>query len=84
MIISHRHRFIYVKARKVAGTSVEVALAKHCGDADIVTPVGGFSPKWDEDEYERHRLRPATQVTRLPMTFSGRRGTSLWRISMPT
>ena len=52
MIISHRHKFIYLKARKVAGTSVEVALAKHCGDADIVTPVGGFNPRWDEDEYD--------------------------------
>ena len=31
MIISHRHKFIYLKARKVAGTSVEVALARHCG-----------------------------------------------------
>ena len=51
MIISHRHKFIYLKARKVAGTSVEVALAQHCGDGDIVTPVGVFNPNWDEEEY---------------------------------
>ncbi len=52
MIISHRHKFVYLKARKVAGTSVEVALAKHCGEGDIVTPIGAFDPKWDEEQYE--------------------------------
>jgi len=51
MIISHRHKFIFLKPRKVAGTSVEVALAKHCGDDDIVTPIGAFNATWDEDEY---------------------------------
>ena len=51
MIISHRHKFIFLKPRKVAGTSVEVALAQHCGDADIVTPIAKFDRKWDEDHY---------------------------------
>ena len=51
MIISHRHRFIFLKPRKVAGTSVEVALAQHCGDEDIITPIGAFNPKWDQDQY---------------------------------
>jgi len=52
MIISHRHKFIYLKARKVAGTSVEVALAEHCEDGDILPPVGRFDREWDEDEYD--------------------------------
>jgi hypothetical protein len=51
MIISHRHKFVYLKARKVAGTSVEVALAKHCGEDDIVTPIGRFDARWDQDDY---------------------------------
>jgi hypothetical protein len=51
MIISHLHKFIFLKPRKVAGTSVEVALARHCGDDDIVTPISAFNPKWDEDQY---------------------------------
>ena len=51
MIISHRHKFIFLKPRKVAGTSVEVALAQHCGEDDIVTPIGVFNPEWDEDQY---------------------------------
>ncbi len=51
MIISHRHKFIFLKPRKVAGTSVEVALAQHCGEDDIVTPIGAFNPEWDKDQY---------------------------------
>jgi hypothetical protein len=39
VIVSHEHRFIFVKTRKTAGTSVEVYLAKHLGPDAIVTPV---------------------------------------------
>jgi hypothetical protein len=38
VILSHRHRFIYVKTFKTASTSVEAALLKLCGPDDIVTP----------------------------------------------
>ena len=37
MIVSHRLRLIFVKTRKTASTSVEIALARFCGDADIIT-----------------------------------------------
>jgi len=37
MIVSHRHRFIFVKTHKTAGSSLEVALARECGDGDIVS-----------------------------------------------
>jgi hypothetical protein len=39
MILSHRHGFIFVRARKVAGTSVEMALSTLCGGTDIVNPM---------------------------------------------
>lgn len=51
MIVSHRHRFIFLKPRKVAGTSVEVALAPLCAEDDIVTPVTEYDPRWDGEEY---------------------------------
>ena len=39
MILSHRYRFIFIKTTKTAGTSVEIALSRHCGPDDIVTPI---------------------------------------------
>jgi len=39
MIISHEHRFIFVKTRKTAGTSVEVALEPLAGPDGVVTPL---------------------------------------------
>jgi hypothetical protein len=48
VIASHAHRFIFLKTRKTAGTSVEIALSKVCGPDDIITRI---SP---EDEELRH------------------------------
>jgi hypothetical protein len=45
MIISHRHRFIFIKTRKTAGTSIEIALSRFCGAEDIITPI---TPKEEE------------------------------------
>lgn len=45
MILSHAHRFIFLKTRKTAGTSIELALSQLCGPDDILTPI---SPA-DED-----------------------------------
>ena len=39
MIVSHEHRFIFLKTRKTAGTSVEIALSGICGPDDIITPI---------------------------------------------
>ncbi len=39
MIISKKHKFIFVKTSKVAGTSLELYLSKFCADYDIVTPI---------------------------------------------
>jgi hypothetical protein len=38
MILSHRHRFIFLKTRKTAGTSIEMALRPLLGPDDIATP----------------------------------------------
>lgn len=39
MIISHKHKFIYFKAKKVAGTSTEILLSDLVDDSDIVTKI---------------------------------------------
>lgn len=48
MIVCNTHRFIFLKTSKTAGTSVEIALSRHCSAGDIVTPV---TPR---DERVRH------------------------------
>jgi hypothetical protein len=48
MIISHSHRYIFIKSEKTAGTSVEAALSQHCSDRDMVTPLGDYWFNRDE------------------------------------
>ncbi len=50
MIISHKHKYIFLKTNKTAGTSIEIALSKSCGKDDIITHI---SP---EDELTRSKL----------------------------
>jgi len=38
MILSHKHKFIYVKTIKTASSSIEIALSRFLGDEDIITP----------------------------------------------
>ena len=39
MIVSHEHGFVFMKTRKTAGTSVEIALSRVCGPGDVITPI---------------------------------------------
>jgi hypothetical protein len=48
MIISHRYEFIFIKTRKTAGTSLEIALSGVCGEQDVLTPL--------REEDERMRI----------------------------
>ena len=50
MILSHEHKFIFIKTEKTAGTSVEIALSKYCGPSDIITPISS------RDEETRREL----------------------------
>lgn len=59
MILSHRHRFIFVKTLKTGGSSVEIALAAICGPDDVIT---------DQKEYHSEYSNVSAQNTRLPQS----------------
>lgn len=37
MIINHQYKFIFLKTRKTAGTSIEIALSRFCSGRDVFT-----------------------------------------------
>ena len=49
MILSKKNSFIFMKGKKVAGTSIEVLLSAICGPEDIITPITPID--------ERYRLK---------------------------
>jgi len=49
MIISHKHQFIFLKTRKTAGTSIEIALSRFCGDEDVITPIDSVDERLREE-----------------------------------
>jgi hypothetical protein len=51
MIINHKYKFIFIKTRKTAGTSIEIALSEFCGKGDVITPIGQI-----EDESKRRQM----------------------------
>lgn len=59
MIISHTHKFLFVKSIKTAGTSIEAALSQHCSGDDVVTPLNNFSHNRDESGGAVHRAMNA-------------------------
>ena len=52
MIVSHKHKFIFIKTKKTAGTAIEAALSELCGPEDVITPYR------EESEQDRKGLSP--------------------------
>ncbi len=50
MIVNHKHKFIFLKVSKAAGSSVEAFLRKFCQEGDVVTPLN------KHEEYEIRSL----------------------------
>jgi len=59
MIVSRRHRFIFIKTHKTAGTSIEISLSRYCGASDIVSK-------------DRHRVRSLVDKREGWLSLAGR------------
>jgi hypothetical protein len=64
MIISHTHKFIFIKSLKTAGTSIEAALSNHCSGNDVVVPINDFGHNRDSDGAFVHRAMNADDTYR--------------------
>lgn len=58
MIICHRYRFIFVKTRKTAGTSVELSLSPFLEPGDLAMPLA-------PDEEKMRLVKPGVRVQRM-------------------
>ena len=65
MIISHSHKFIFIKSFKTAGTSVEAALSNYCSGNDIVTPLNDYRHTRDENGRFIHKSMNAEEFIQL-------------------
>jgi hypothetical protein len=64
VIVNHKYKFIFLKTRKTASTSIEIALSKFCGVHDTITPITG------EDELIREALGfPGPQNYKVPLKY---------------
>jgi hypothetical protein len=54
MIVSHRHKFIFVHLGRTGGRSLTEALARHCGPEDIITWTSGQVPARNAASFWRH------------------------------
>jgi hypothetical protein len=62
MIYSRENDFLFIKGRKIGGTSIEIALSALCGPDDIITPITPI----DELERLRRGGRGAQNYSRHP------------------
>jgi hypothetical protein len=69
MIISHEHKFIFLKTKKTASTAIEAALSELCGPSDVITPY--------REESEQDRKGCGPQNYRIEHPLKPKR--PLWR-----
>lgn len=71
MIISHKHKFIFIKPQKTAGTSVELLLSQFCGEDDIITPLG-----YDPDPLVREKYH-----AKAPQNYFRKKPLKHWQVN---
>lgn len=67
MILSHAHKFIYIKTYKTASTSIEAALCDVCGPGDVITPASKVLMKHRKDERAQNYKLDHPAVPKRPL-----------------
>lgn len=70
MIISHKYRFIFIKTRKTAGTSIETYLSGLCDERDTITPIKDIDPGDHRARNYRGVFNPLREIVASPRRFS--------------
>ncbi len=86
MLVSHQYRFIFVKTRKTAGTSIELSLSRYCdGPDDVITPISSYDEplRSSSGVQPKNYLRPDGSKRRFRNHASARRiraelGEQIW------
>lgn len=80
MILSHSKKFIFLKSRKTAGTSLETALSNYCRGEDVVTPLGDYEFNKDDTGTWRHMTMNAVGYEQHDnaATIYGKVGPKVW------
>ena len=62
MIISHEHKFIFIKTAKTGGSTIENILGNHLGDKDVASGSGyhDVNNRKITNERQKHRLKKRT------------------------
>lgn len=67
MIISHTHKFIFIKSFKTAGTSIDSTLSTFCSGNDVVTPMNDFKHNRNEKGEFIHNAMNAEEFEKLDL-----------------
>lgn len=80
MIVSHTHKFIFIKSEKTGGTSVEAALSRYCRDADIVTSLEDYPFNRDKNSNWVHQSMNAGEFEQHDdaITLRKKLGPDVW------
>jgi hypothetical protein len=64
MLISHLHKFIYLKTLKTAGSSVELGLLPHLGKEDLAAPTEEHKGQNDKYNFDQHQ-NPQSIISKI-------------------